>query len=76
MDFLERARRRNVRVSHKNNRYKLRHFKRRPIRRLNNDDLTGDVLASVRDVDVVQAGGEGNVLHAAAAIFVVFAGHL
>lgn len=76
MDFLERARRRNVGVSHKNNRYKQRHFKGRPIRRLTNDDLTGDVLSSVRDVDVVQAGGEGNVLHAAAAIFVVFAGHL
>lgn len=76
MDFLERARRRNVGVSHKNNRYKQRHFKGRPIRRLTNDDLTGDVLSSVRDVDVIQAGGEGNVLHAAAAIFVVFAGHL
>lgn len=76
MDFLERARRRNVGGSHKNNRYKQRHFKGRPIRRLTNDDLTGDVLSSVRDVDVIQAGGEGNVLHAAAAIFVVFAGHL
>lgn len=76
MDFLERARRGNVGVSHKNNRYKQRHFKGRSIRRLTNDDLTGDVLSSVRDVDVIQAGGEGNVLHAAAAIFVVFAGHL
>lgn len=38
--------------------------------------LTGDVFSTVGDVHVVEAGGEGNVLHAAAAIFVVFARHL
>lgn len=38
--------------------------------------LTGDVLAPVGDVDVVEAGGEGHVLHAAAAVFVVLARHL
>ena len=37
---------------------------------------TWDVLSSVGDVDVIQTGAEGDVLHAAAAIFVVFAGHL
>lgn len=39
-------------------------------------DLTGDVLFSVGDVDVVEAGRVGNVLDATAAIFVVLARHL
>lgn len=34
------------------------------------------MLAAVGDVDVVEAGREGDVLHAAAAIFVVLARHL
>lgn len=34
------------------------------------------MLAAVGDVDVVEAGREGNVLHAAAAVLVVLARHL
>lgn len=38
--------------------------------------LTGDVFSTVGDVHVVEASSEGNVLHAAAAVFVVLARHL
>lgn len=34
------------------------------------------MLPSVRDVDVIKSGTERDVLHAAAAVFVVFTGHL
>ena len=37
---------------------------------------TWDVFSSVGDVDVVLSRGEGGVLHAAAAVLVVLAGHL
>lgn len=38
--------------------------------------VTFDGLSSIRDVQVVRSGLIGDVLHTAAAIFVVSAGHL
>lgn len=38
--------------------------------------LTGNVLSSIENIDVVEAWRERDVLHTAAAIFVVFARHL
>ena len=46
------------------------------VKKKKKSNLTRNVLSSVGDVNVIEAGGEGNILNAAASIFVVFARHL